>query len=233
MVGGEKYNLTMKKPVIILSILALIAGGCKEKTTPKSEATSPQVDTLYTPQQVEARQETTVNQNSLEDAIIKTIKAYQNQDEKTLNELISKDFGIAFVYRPGVMDDFSVSDKISFSKPVPDYMPFDCNIITDYKVHFEELPGFDCNEDKWNKPPGIYCDTINPDKTLSDIAKLRNEYAEGNWSAAAIQKFEEIEKNSRKIIVIGKEGNEFVFVLTSRQNNRYLSIIVRFEACSA
>jgi hypothetical protein len=174
-----------------------------------------------------------VNQNSLEDMIIKTIKAYQNQDETTLNKLILKDFGIAFVYSPGVMDDFSISDKISFSKPLPDYWSFDCDIITDYKIHFEALPVFDCDEEKWNKPPGIYCDTTNTDKTLSNIAKLRNEYSEGNWSATEIKKLEEIEKKSHKIIVTGKEGNEFIFILTFLQNRWHLSIIVRFEACSA
>ena len=46
-------------------------------------------------------EETEANQNSLEDVIIKTINAYQNQDEKTLNELILKDFGLAFLYRRG------------------------------------------------------------------------------------------------------------------------------------
>ena len=200
--------------------LVLISSSCQAKTaSPTNEAT--------------LQQETVVNQNSLEDVIIKTVKAYQNQDEKILNKLILKDFGIAFVYRPGVMDEFTIIDKISFSETVPEYLPFDNSIITDYIIHFEELPVFDCGDEKWNKSHGIYCDTINTIKTLSNIAKDRNEYFDGNFSVADIKKFEEIEKKSHKVIVIGKEGNEFVFFVTLWQKKWYLTIIDRFEACSA
>ena len=186
------------------------------------------------PQQKESQQEMEVNQNSLEDVIIKTIKAYQTQNEKTLNKLILKNFGIAFVYRRGVMDEFDISDKISFDEPVPEYLPFDYNIIiTDYKIHFGKLPFFSCDTEKWNKPSGIYCDTINTDKALSIIAKFRNEYFESNYSEREMKKFEKIEKKCYRVIVIGKEGNEFIFSITFLENKWYLTIIDRFEACSA
>lgn len=37
--------------------------------------------------------------NSLEKTIFKVLKAYQSKDEKTLNTLIQKDFGIAILYK--------------------------------------------------------------------------------------------------------------------------------------
>jgi hypothetical protein len=234
-------KLTMRKTVIILSVFALISVACKLKTTTQTnETTPPQADTLNTyhrqenPQQKESQQEIAVNQNSLEDVIIKTIRAYQTQNEKTLNKLILKNFGIAFVYRRGIMDEFSISNEISFDEPVPEYLPFDYNIIiTDYKIHFGKLPVFSCDTEKWNKPDGIYCDTKNTDKTLSNIAKFRNENFESNYSDREIKNFEEIEKKCYKVIVIGKEGNEFIFSLTFLENKWYLTIIDRFEACSA
>jgi hypothetical protein len=208
-------------------------------TSLPNERTLPQADTLSIyqqehPQQKGAQQALVVNQNSLEDVIVKTIKAYQTQNEKTLNELILKKFGIAFVYRMGAMDEFSISDKISFDEPIPDYLPFDYNIITtDYKIHFGKLPVFSCETEKWNKSHGIYCDTINTDKTLSNIAKFRNENFESNYSDREMKKIEEVERKCYVVIVIGKEGNEFVFSLTFLENKWYLTIIDRFEPCSA
>ena len=170
---------------------------------------------------------------TLEETILITIKAYQKQDEETLNNLILKDFGIAFVYRPGIFDVFDFSDKISFSEPLPNGWIFDTNIVTDYKIRFEKLPVFDCEEEKWNKPAGIYCDKKNKIETLSSIAKNLNEYSEGNFSAAQIKKFKEIEKKSHRVIVIGKKGYEFIFTVTFLENKWYLTVIERFEGCSA
>ena len=165
--------------------------------------------------------------------IIKTIKAYQNQDEETLNSLVLKDFGIAFVHRPGAMDDIVFSDKISFNNPIPDYYPYDVDIEIDCKINFETLPDFDCGTEKWSKPHGIYCDTTNRSEQLSAIAKFRNEYTESNFSAAEIKNIEEVEKASHKVIVLGKKGNYFKFFLTFKENKWYLTIIDRTDYCSA
>jgi hypothetical protein len=170
----------------------------------------------------------TVNKNLLEETIIKTIKAYQNKDEKTLNDLILKDFGIAFVHRSGAIDDVIFSNQILFDNPVPDYYPYDIDIKTDYKINFEELPEFNCDTEEWNKPSGIYCDTINRIEPLSSIAQYRE-----NFSYDEIVKLGEIERASHKIIVLGKLGNYFKFFLTFRNNKWYLTVIDRTDYCSA
>ena len=228
----------MRKTILILSVLALLAGSCNQQANQKPTAKTPTV----AKQQSSAKNSNAVQAQEinkpLEEMIISTIKAYQNRDEKTLNKLILKDFGIAFVFRRGVMDEFDFSNKISFAKPIPDYLPFDYNlIIPDYKIHFEKLPTFDCESEKWNKPHGIYCDTTNRDNILSYIAEFRNENIEGNYSAAEIKKFKEIEKRSYQVIVISKGEmtypNVFVFYVTLYGKKWYLTIINRFEACSA
>jgi len=177
--------------------------------------------------------ETAVNQNSLEDMIIKTIKAYFNKDEKTLNSFIHKDFGISFLYSRGAADNVSTADKISFDDPVPEYLPYDISFEPNYTLHFEKLPCFSCNNEKWNKPSGIYCDTVNTDKTLSRVAKFEKEDLLADWTDRDIKKFEEIENKSHKIIVLGKEFGEFIFYLMLIEGKWYLAAIDRFEACSA
>jgi len=254
-----KNKLTMRKIVIILSVLIFISVGCKPKTVNQtSEVILPQADTLSTsqqeypqplqedtqqekPQQKKPQKEMAVNQDSLEDVIIKTIKAYQSQNEKTLNKLILKKFGLAFVYRRGVMDQFDIADKISFDEPIPEYW-LNCEniILTNYKIHFGKLPIFSCDTEKWNRPSGIYCDTINRSNRLSYIAKFRNENFESNYSVTEIKKFKEIEKKiGCKVIVISKVGevyhhpDAFIFYLTLHEGKWYLTIIERFEPCSA
>jgi len=225
----------MRKTTIMLSVLIFSSTICMSSTkTQKNNIDSIQSSTSRVYKQVSLQQRMSKNQNSLEEVILQTIRAYQNQDEKSLNKLILEKFGIAFVYRRGVMDEFSFSERISFNKPVPEYLPFDCNIaIADYKVHFEELPFFSCATEKWDKPPGIYCDTTNTDKTLSDIVKFRNEILESNYTEREVKKIEKTEKECYKVIVIGKEGNVFVFCLTFIENKWYITVIDRFEVCSA
>ncbi|MDR1841466.1 MAG: hypothetical protein LBQ86_06035 [Holophagales bacterium] len=174
---------------------------------------------------------------TLEDMIIKTIKAYQNQDEETLNDLLLKDFGIAFLYRPGVFDLMSVSDRISFDKPVPEYLSYGIGLEADYdyKVKFEKLPDFDCGDEgeiTWNKPNGIYCDAANTTKILSSRAKRLNELEIDNmtWTEEEIKRFEEIENKSHQVIVMG-EG-VFNFYVTFIEGKWYLIVIDRFEYCS-
>ena len=103
----------MKKATLILIIFALISS-CSERK--KSSTNADKADIK--------QQEVTTNENTLENAIITTIKAYQNKDEKTLNELVLKDFGIVFLHIPGAMPQYSISDKISFEKPEPADFPF-------------------------------------------------------------------------------------------------------------
>lgn len=232
----------MRKVIIILSVFALIEGGCRQAAekqleiqicqNKKPETTETLSEDIYMSSVVQAQEMS----NSLEDIIIKTIKAYQNKDEETLNNFILKDFGIAFLYKRGAHDNVSISNKMSFVNPVPEYLHYNIYFKTNYKINFEELPVFSCENEEWNKAHGIYCDTINIDKTLSTIVKNENEYLGlgAIWSEKEIYKFEEIEKKSHKIIVVGKEKTgEFIFYLTFIKNKWYLTIIDRFEACSA
>lgn len=212
----------MKKVTFILIIFALISS-CAER---KSSSTNTDKSDIK-------QQEVTAKENTLEKAIITTIKAHQNKDEKTLNELVLKDFGIAFLHIPGAMPQYYISDKISFEKSESEYFPFDNIAPKSYEIKFEELPYYDCGTEAWTKSPGIYCDTTNVCTQLSTIAKDLKLYANRNIPEEEIKKYEEIEKISHKIVVLDDKGNFFKFFLTLKNNKWYLTIIDRTDYCSA
>ncbi|MDR1829330.1 MAG: hypothetical protein LBQ76_01020, partial [Candidatus Fibromonas sp.] len=172
----------------------------------------------------EYRAKAAAKSKALEETIIKTIKAWQSKDEKTLNKLLLKDFGIAFLSRPGIYTVITMSDKISLDNQYTDFK-------TDYKIRYEKLPILSCKQDEkedsgwrseWSKPSGIYCDTTSAGGPLSGLAEV----CCGDWSAKQIKKFEEIDSNSYQVIVV--EG-AFVFYLTYIENQWYLTVIDRYD----
>jgi hypothetical protein len=171
---------------------------------------------------------------ALDTTIISVIKAYQKKDEEVLNRLIDKDLKIAFLYRRGAFNNLSIVENISFTKPIPEYFPYDNQIDTDYKITYTTLPIFSCDTENWNKPPGIYIDTTHIDHSLSEIAIMENKINEENiWSDIQIERLKNLEKNSHKIIVIGKNKIGLTFYLTKINDKWYLSAIDRIELCSA
>ncbi len=55
----------------------------------------------------------------MQTVIINIIKAYQNKDEKALNKLIPKKFGITFLYRMGAQDHIANVKKFLLLSPFP------------------------------------------------------------------------------------------------------------------
>jgi hypothetical protein len=130
----------------------------------------------------------------------------------------------------------TITEGISFDKPMPNYLAYLTDITVQDEVHFEELPEFDCYEWEWNKPPGIYCDTLSNDAQLSKIAKFENEYEIAGWTAEQIARFEAIERCGHKVIVVAKRGDDaddFTFWLSWSGDRWCLVAIKRDEKCSA
>jgi hypothetical protein len=134
----------------------------------------------------------------------------------------------------------TITEGISFDKPMPNYLAYLTDITVQDEVHFEELPEFDCYEWEWNKPPGIYCDTLGNDAQLSKIAKFENEYGgfirNTEWTAEQIARFEAIERCGHKVIVVAKGGDDaddFTFWLSWSGDRWCLVAIERDEKCGA
>ena len=174
------------------------------------------------------------NETTFEQVVFDVLQAYNNQDEKKINKFINQKYKIAVLFRRGASDNIGFSDSIQFSQPIPEYLPYDYGKATyDGTINYEKLPEFDCDKDQWNKPVGIYCDTITIDPSRSQIAKNEKKYEINDWPDSTIKQIEETEKSSRKVIVVGKDGGTFIFFLTKENKQWYLTGIDRFEACSA
>lgn len=220
---------------ILLSFIILVSCNEKnieQKTSKILETATQKENSIESKTTVKPKTDTA--KTKLETTIISILKAYQNKDEKTLNRFINKDLGIIFLFRMGAYDNLNIDKNISFAKPTPQYLPYANEIDTDYKISKTTLPVFSCDTENWDKPPGIYLDTTHIDHSLSQIAIIENKLNEEKiWSDIEIEKLKNLEKNSHKIIVIGKNNIEFIFYLTKINDKWYLSAIDRNEVCTA
>ena len=147
----------------------------------------------------------------LESNIIKVVKAFDNKDSFVINQMIHKDYGLIVLYRRGVYIEFEKTDKVDFSNPIPEYLPY-FKFQVDSIIKYQSLPTFDCDSDKWSKI-GLYCDSTKQDKLLSTVAINLKLNGVNNIDQKTIDKFKEIEKVSHRIVLIDKNGGELIFYL--------------------
>jgi len=175
------------------------------------------------------------DRKSLNKAIFKVLNAYENKDDKTMNAMISKDIGIVFLYRRGAHDNITKRDSFSFENPVPEYLPYEKIGKTATKIKHQKLPEFECSVEKFNLTPGIYCQKTTKERNLSTVAQHENEFLDANWTPEHFKLFNKIEDNGYRIIAYNRNDIDsiFIFHLTWLNNKWYLTVIDRFEVCSA
>jgi|GEM_PF-1319012 len=187
--------------------------------------------------------------DEFETTVIAIIKAFQKRDAKTLNQFIHNDKGLIVIHNgnPSAWATlYTETDKIDFNKPIPETEPYMNKIKTDYKIKYEMLPEFDCNTNDWDKF-GLFCDTSTNSGYLQHIPKAMHQdgfFLKENgkevvdWRAKTLD-FEELEKNSCKIVLtdseIQKESGvcDFTFYLTLIDGKWYLTVLVRVISCVA
>ena len=179
--------------------------------------------------------------DNLEATAIQIIRAFEQKDSITINQLIHKKLGLVIIHNPGAIRRYEIINELSFDKPIPSYHPYEYNITadhnstTDYKLKYEILPEFSCDTEKWDKT-GFYCDTLKRDHSLSSIAKLLREYETAKEDEtkmdAEIIRFREMEKNSHRIILLTDNAN-LIFHLTLIEGKWYLSVFDRVTECDA
>jgi len=173
---------------------------------------------------------------TMEEEILLMINTYQNRNDIMFNKLLVPDFGVAYVNAPGIYKIFNMYKGVIFNEEQPDMLRIYNSGLTvlENKVQFTKgLPSFDCGEDKWTKPAGIYCDTTSIDKTLSGLSKQNNELGISEWTAKDIKKFEEIEKKSYAVFVLGEGSSTFVFGITYWQGKWRVYYIEQYDPCGA
>lgn len=175
----------------------------------------------------------------MERCALDVVDALLRRDEVQLNTLVDPGSGVIFLYAPGVAYTIVRMDSVSFDSPLPGLPDgwaegrLEDIGLHDTKIKYEPLPEYDCGEDRWNKPEGIYCDTTTVDRRLSDIAAIDNDLVgEEKRPESDIAGFRGLEDNSRKIVAIGPTGH-FIFYLTRRGGDWRLSVIELYDPCSA
>ena len=182
------------------------------------------------------------NDKTLKDAIITFIKAVQNKDENAINQFIHPNFGIILLARPGAYETVELMDKISFSDNPPSgywRMPLNPPAIENYSIRYQELPVFDCDEWKWNKPAGIYGQAVRHRTSPADVAWRLIE-SDLPVSINFIKKLEklEIENNNSQhysVMAIGEiddSSNVLDFTFTLINGKWYLTVINMASACA-
>jgi len=178
----------------------------------------------------------------MEEELLHMLNTYQNGNDNVFNKLLVPDFGVAYVNAPGIYNVVNMYKGVTFSEEQPDRLHlYGTGIsIGSGKVKFESAPSFDCGELKWTKPAGIYCDTTSIDKTLSGLSKQNNELGISNWTSKELKKFEDLEKRSHSVFILGegeKEGedamhrNTFLFGITYWEGKWRIYYIKQYDPC--
>jgi len=181
---------------------------------------------------------TVVNGQSLETAIVKTVRAFQEGDFNAFHELVFGGLGVAYVDMPGMYWRMGIYSWIPYNEEEAIFKPTPLRyeMVSDYRVRFEPFPVFDCPTEKWNKEIGtIYCDTTKFNGGRFAVAKMENKYTDGHWETKRLKEFKKTDRTTYKVMVIGKEGgySVFTFYLTFWENKWYLTMIQTFEECGA
>lgn len=172
----------------------------------------------------------------MERRVIEVIDAMERLDEAALNGLVNSALGVIFLYAPGVIYNIYKEDSVSFDKQTFGegwaQWHFGDLEVSDKKIRYEALPEFDCNDEKWDKKPGIYCDTTVVSRQISELAVVRNRDFGDTWTEGEIAEFRNLEDNSWKFLALGERAH-FIFYLRLYQGDYWLSVIEIFEPCSA
>lgn len=169
---------------------------------------------------------------AFESAVSDIAKGFDNEDSILINSYIDSSIGVYILYRIGVPNIYTQTNKIDFSQPIPEYLPY-FSAQLDGKVRYETLPEYDCDMERWSKT-GIYCDTTSIDTLLSATARLMVQYDLQEIPDNEIHRIINIEKDSRRVVITDEDGGELVFYLTLINGKWRLTIIDRVTSdCSA
>ncbi len=170
--------------------------------------------------------------NDLETSIIEIVKAFDEKDTTTINELIHPDFGLVVLFKLGVFNEFQITKRIDFNSPIPPHMPY-FDFQPTSNLQYDPLPNFDCETNEWNKE-GLYCDTTQTDSLLSTTAQNLIEFRKDKIDPRTISSFKEIERNSHRVVLVDHNGNSLVFYVMKIKNQWYLTVLDRVsDDCSA
>ena len=158
-------------------------------------------------------------------ALTDVIKGFSKGDSTLLSKYVDKRTGVKVLYRIGVFDAYMDLKQISFSQSTHVSKLYGLSKgIKSSKIIYAKLPKFDCDIETWNKK-GLYVDTTEVDHLLSRICKERNKNVPDNIPNEKISSFFNLEKKSRRIILVDRNSKELIFYLTYLGKRWHLTIL--------
>lgn len=182
-------------------------------STKKSDETKDSIDTPTVASPTDT--------GGMTETITRFSSAYINQDNEKANALIHPELGLYIIYRPGAANTYERVDSIDFSKPIPQYFPY-TTFENDYILTFEELPIFDCGEEKWDKL-GFVCDTTAQATALTEIASFDYEF--NGIDAVELAEIKQLEKDTFRVILTKNEN--LIFHIKNYDGKWYVMVLDR------
>ena len=172
--------------------------------------------------------------NQFEHTVYRVLDLYNAKNQKSLNLFVNQDLKIYFLFKRGAHDNLSIQDSIEFNHPIPEYLPYEkLSFQKSLPINYNIIPQYSCDNESWNIKKGIYVSDFGGDKKRSEVAKEEKLLELNDWSSKDINQLDQIEQQSKKVVVINEKGAELIFYLTLHQGNWFLTGIDRFEVCSA
>ena len=172
--------------------------------------------------------------------VFTAVKTLQSKDERAINQLLHPDLGVILFARPGAYETVEIKKVFALSDPPSGYvsMPLRDPAVEDYRVRWEELPVYDCDAWKWNKPSGIYADWQENRMSPKEVATHLNKAFDVPFSADKMKVFEDYETNHHhhiSVIVLDDVKcywDYLDFTLTLIEGAWYLTVINMAGACA-
>lgn len=210
--------MKIKLYILIVTIVVLVSCNDKEKNNIVSENEKP-------------LPATTNKQQNFEESVALVLNAFKEQNNTFINKHVHPDKGVMIIYRIGVFNEYTNTDKIDFEYPIPANFPYPI-ITEEVSLQYEELPDFNCGTMQWSKH-GLYCDTIKKDTLLSGTPQNLIKYRGDNIPASEVERLKRLESKSRRV-VLAQRDNSLIFYLTLIDKKWYLTAIDRITTdCSA
>lgn len=211
-----------KRSLIFLFAVLLIFGACNGGNNKTDTDTQDSI--------VHTAPATAEDVQDISEVITRFVRAYASRDNEKANKLIHPDLGLSIIYRPGAADNFVHRDSIDFASPVPSHYSYP-RLENKYALTFEKLPVFSCDDFKWDKE-GFVCDTTSHPSQLTQIALFANEFNDGEYSAADLDKIKQHENQSFRVIVTADEP--LIFHIQQYDGAWYVTVLDRaYGGCDA
>jgi hypothetical protein len=165
--------------------------------------------------------------------------AYNKKNAIAFNRYVRKNEGVYFLVKNGVYQYWYKRKQLQFKVdndsnylPYPYYsMLLEQQLPSNFKLSYTSYPVFNCNSKK--AKVGLYVDTSYKVNLLSNLIKKYIKFNDIGLDKSELKNelktINEIEAESRKIIIIGKSdsnwGENFIFYLTYINQKWYISII--------